>query len=245
VGVLARWYSMKRQVRSYLQAGKRAFSGGRRPRTLLGGPGRGIRMCLDIEVQGQTWVGLYEIELNRHIRRLCRPGTRTVDVGGGLGYHALVFARLSGAEVATFEPNSRAIGILRSSLAMNPDLEPLVRVIEKPVGESGVRLDEWCANGGFDPGLLKIDVDGAELEVLESAREVISRSRPAIIIETHTLELERQCGKLLRELGYRVTIVNQRRVLKEHRPALANLAGGSHNRWLVAEVGPRPAGSMG
>jgi hypothetical protein len=48
------------------------------------------------------------------------------------------------------------------------------------------------------------------------------------VVEVHSTELERACGRLLVELGYRPVIVNPRRVLPDYRPGLAL------NRWLVA-----------
>ncbi len=51
------------------------------------GIGRGLRMEIDFR-RGQTrlYLGLYEVELNGHLRELCRPGYRSFDVGGQLGY---------------------------------------------------------------------------------------------------------------------------------------------------------------
>ncbi len=52
-------------------------------------------------------------------------------------------------------------------------------------------LDE-CAAKLEPPDLIKVDVEGAELEVLEGARELIAGRRPAMIIEFHdALALER------------------------------------------------------
>jgi SAM-dependent methyltransferase len=226
---------MRSQVRTAVQAVKRTIGDGHEPHTVLAGPARGVRMCLNLESQTQTWVGMYEIELNRHLRRLCRPGTTCLDVGGGRGYHALLFAHLAQAPVVTFEPSRRALALLRASLDLNPSLRHLVTVVPEMAGDAGVRVDDWCAEHDFEPGLLKVDVDGGELDVLQSAEATLLRNGPPVVLETHSLELERDCGALLQGLGYRVRIVNQRRVFREHRPPLERLAGGAHNRWLVAE----------
>ena len=85
-----------------------------------------------------------------------------------------------------------------------------------------MRLDELER-----PDFIKVDVDGGELDVLQSAESTLSQV-PALIVETHSAELERACGRLLVDHGLRVTVVSQRKLGTEMRPI-------PHNRWLVAE----------
>lgn len=56
-----------------------------------------------------------------------------------------------------------------------------------------VRLDEWCDERGDDIqfNLVKIDVEGAELSVLRSARRLIDRSHPVLYIEINQGALQR------------------------------------------------------
>jgi hypothetical protein len=97
------------------------------------------------------------------------------------------------------------------------------------VGAPGadVTLDGYAAEFQA-PGFVKIDVEGGELDVLRGARRVLVDQRPSLIVETHSAELERLCGRFLVEHGYRPLVVKQRSVWKERR--LQN------NRWLVAEA---------
>ena len=85
------------------------------------------------------------------------------------------------------------------------------------------------------PDFLKLDVDGGEVDVLEGAP---LPDIPAVIVETHSRELEQECGKLLMEAGHEVMVVNQRWLSPDFRPS-------EHNRWLVAEgpasTRPEPA----
>jgi FkbM family methyltransferase len=46
-------------------------------------------------------------------------------------------------------------------------------------------LDSFCCNTGFRPDFLKMDVEGAEYDVLLGAKETIARSRPKMLIELH------------------------------------------------------------
>ena len=70
-------------------------------------------------------------------------------------------------------------------------------------------IDDICASRQLKPAILKIDVEGAEAEVLRGSRATLRRHHPAICLELHLDELERRgesAGTLLDELaamGYR------------------------------------------
>ena len=65
-------------------------------------------------------------------------------------------------------------------------------------------LDRWA--GAMTVDLLKMDIEGAELEALAGAREVLARDRPDVLVQAYhprdgarTLE---RCAALLGDLGY-------------------------------------------
>lgn len=66
-----------------------------------------------------------------------------------------------------------------------------------------VAIDELVSAGELPaPTLVKIDVEGAEIAVLEGMRETIARDRPAIICELH--DTHREFVALMDDLGYRL-----------------------------------------
>ncbi len=69
-------------------------------------------------------------------------------------------------------------------------------------------LDSLLAEGGFPPpALIKVDVEGAETEVLAGARGLLAEHRPRLFIEAHSPDLRAQCEEMLRGLGYAVRML--------------------------------------
>jgi Methyltransferase FkbM domain len=188
-------------------------------------------MYIDPATQTRLFLGLYELELNRYLRRLVTRGSVAFDVGGQHGYDALVIAKLTRAQVTSFECVPANIFSMERNFALNPALQPVLTAIHATVGtgENTLSLDDYAYSPtGFLPDFMKIDIEGAEVEALRGARQILADARPSVIVETHSAHAEDKCGALLAHHGYRPVIVNQRRVLSDYRPGI------EHNRWLVA-----------
>ena len=159
--------------------------------------------------RGEPW----EKTVTRRILDHVRPHTVALDVGAHIGTHSVLLARAVGpwGRVYAFEPQRKLFRELVQNLRLN-ELDNVValrfalgggpaRVVEmNPAhegNEGGTRLgrggdaaelrsiDEF---GFEDVSLVKIDVEGYEMEVLRGAVETISRSRPVLIIEIHGAE---------------------------------------------------------
>ena len=185
-------------------------------------------MPIDPQHELRLWLGLYELEIARHLRRLAHGRSRCFDVGAQYGYDALVLARLSGGEVVSFEADPALIPRMRLAFDLNPGLRDRLTAVDGFVGSGdGATISLDTYSGDRPPDFIKIDVEGAEMDVLRGAEDLLRDAHPALVIETHSAPLERECGEALLELGYSPTIVHQRRVFPDLRPA-------GHNRWLVA-----------
>jgi len=197
------------------------------------GLARGTILPLDFSRHTRLYLGLYEIELNRYLRAFCTPGILAFDVGAQIGYDALVLARLTKGQVISFEADPELAAMLLTTFAANPDVGRLISgrhaVVAASSHASGttVALDDVAYREGHVPGMMKIDIDGGELDALRGSRRILREARPHVIVETHSAQLEQACGSLLVEMGYRPRIVHQRRVWPDLRPV-------EHNRWLVA-----------
>ncbi|MFW6772719.1 FkbM family methyltransferase [Nocardioides sp. CPCC 205120] len=217
---------IKRAVKS------RVLPHGRSMRRLPVGLGRGLRMGVDFQ-RGETrlYLGLYEVELNRHLRRIAKPGYRSFDIGGQYGYDALVLAKLTGAPVLSVESEPELAVEIRENAAANPGL-PSIEVVTGFVSDDAagdhVTIDDLAAEH-FVPDLIKLDIEGGEVAALRGAARVLEDRRPAIQLEVHGKEIEWECLAILRAAGYEPpTVVDRRRWLPEHRPI-------DHNRWLIFE----------
>jgi FkbM family methyltransferase len=68
-------------------------------------------------------------------------------------------------------------------------------------------LDSLILEGKYPPPhIMKIDVEWAEVDVLEGAKNILIINKPVIFIEAHSKSLAAECTTLLEGLGYRVMV---------------------------------------
>lgn len=195
---------------------------------------------MDFNDHTPLYLGMYEWELHRFFYDSL-PGTSIAyDVGGHLGYDALMAAANLDRDgrVVTFEPNRERATVLRENVSLNPALEPKVTVSEMAVGAASAdgmtTLDEVAEEYG-PADLIKIDIDGGERDALSGGEKLLREHRPHLIVETHSPELEQDCGQLLLSWGYRPVIKHNRTIWREYRHGIN---GVPHNRWLLASGSP-------
>jgi FkbM family methyltransferase len=175
-------------------------------------------------------------------RQVLRPGDLAVDVGANIGVHTIIMAKLVGERgaVLAFEPQRLAYQMLCGNLALNqllnvwchnvavgeaagkvmvPTLDPRkpnnfggLALGAFPQGESVpvIRLDDTPTPACR---LLKVDVEGMELQVLRGATKLIERSRPLLYVENDKPERSAELVRWIDAIGYD---------LYWHRPSLFN-----------------------
>ena len=62
--------------------------------------------------------------------------------------------------------------------------------------------DQFTAETNIIPTLLKIDVEGEELNVLKGAKKILEKHHPSILLSTHGVQLRSDCLSFLTEAGY-------------------------------------------
>jgi FkbM family methyltransferase len=177
------------------------------------------------------------------LRQLCVPGGIVVEVGSNIGAHTLVLAQCVTRTgfVYAYEPQRIVFQALCANLALNsivnvdarhaavgagsgwltfPDIDytypanySAIEIGRFPEGRPVrlVTLDEELDLERLD--LVKVDVEGMELDVLKGASALIERFRPVLYLENDRAEKSAPLIRLLFDLGYR---------LYWHRPPLYN-----------------------
>ncbi len=159
--------------------------------------------------------GTHEIQVQQALIRSLRKGDHVWDVGANIGYLALVAARIVGPQgrVVAIEPDAGCAAAIRANAALN-GLDAIEVLEAAAASSSGVadlvvvrdRLWTRLASVGDHhdgearvevrtvalddverppPTIVKIDVEGAELEVLSGMTRLLRDVRPLVICEMH------------------------------------------------------------
>lgn len=215
------------------QAIKRLIvSPGRKFRRVRGGVSKGMLMELDLAHQTQRFLGLDERELVPALRRLIRQCRSLIDVGANDGYYTLAFLRSNALRIIACEPYPAKEQLLANVRANGYETDSRFCLETRPIGlrQGYLSISSLVAKLPA-PILLKVDIDGGEAELLQSAEDCDRLDDLRWLIETHSKELEEQCVEWLQVRGYKTRVIYNapwRILLPELRPI-------SHNRWLIAE----------
>lgn len=151
-----------------------------------------------------------------------------LDVGANIGYYSLYMLPRAGA-VHAFEPDPRAFTILQSNLEVHANAHPHRAAIGKCIGKATfilepncevshladpstrlgeecyevevTTLDQFVTSRDLKVSGIKIDVEGADLDVIEGAIKTLQSQAPLVL--TETTPDERLFG-LIRPLSYKV-----------------------------------------
>jgi FkbM family methyltransferase len=194
------------------------------------------------------------------LEQLTRPGMTVVEVGTNIGVHSIPLAkRCFPGPIFLFEPQQRVFQVLCANLALNnitnafaypeacgaADGEAVVPSLDYDAVQNfgGVSLMAADAPGekvrvvALDSlnlpvlGLLKIDVEGFEPQVLKGARETIARCRPVIYIENDRPQQQGEVIRLIADMGYS---------MYWHTPMLADPSVFGGKRFLSVNMGCFP-----
>lgn len=78
-----------------------------------------------------------------------------------------------------------------------------------PIGERirTISIDGWCQDTGDRPDLVKIDVEGAELSVLQGMCTTLAARTASVLLEVHSQRLKDEARELLEANRYQVSSI--------------------------------------
>lgn len=162
------------------------------------------------------------------IERYIDTNKNVIDIGAFIGDHTIAYSKKTSQKVYAFEPNKKAfeclmhnsqhhsniecyhvaLGNYNGRVSMNIDKHNIGAnyVTYNEAGEvSIVKLDEYNFK---NVGLIKIDAEGYEVDILKGAKQTILNSKPILIIEVNRGALRRagtseyHLYEILKEYGY-------------------------------------------
>ena len=183
-------------------------------------------------------LGLYEHELNGWLELALGRVNRVIDVGANDGYFtfgsAAAFRRLAkNGEIFGLEPQTQHVQELRDSIAVQARTQIRFQIIHALVGselrEGVITLDALQVNDRRNT-LVKIDVEGAELDVVAGARSWLDASN-LFVIEVHKERFLAQLTQIFAERAQKLVQINQRSL-----PLIGREMRDRNNWWLVSRL---------
>lgn len=215
---------------------KRFVKSGRKPRRVLSGIYKGLKFNLDLQFEMQIYLGLWERETYKHIKRIASNTNWLIDIGSGKGELCIYFLGKHNVSCAyAIDPDFAESKLLQNNLELNDLLNnKKITIINRFAGSKNdnrfMRIDD-LENNLSGNGFIKIDVEGAELDVLRGGESVLLHKKTNILLETHSMENEKACIEWLESRNYKTKIIKNawwRMFVPEYRTI-------SHNRWLWAD----------
>ena len=179
------------------------------------GPAKGLIFELRPRWEGTAWEGIYELPVQQSFVDAIKPGMIVFDVGANYGFYSLLAARRNAQVFAFEPDRENAetlahhadlnrladrIRIVPSAvfsytgrIALESPQQAGVhgnaRATLQPTTRTAVRvpcttLDDFIASN-LKPSLVKMDVEGAESDVLKGADRLFRVFRPILLCEIH------------------------------------------------------------
>jgi len=178
------------------------------------------------------WLGHYELEIQQLLKGELKTGEIFYDVGANAGFFTLVAAKLVGpsGRCVAFDPAPDNDQSIREQLELN-GLSNCTSVPKAVGARAGTAIFAFSAPGSAmghlgsaangeqslevqiisldeaarlygRPDFIKLDVEGADIEAMQGAAQLLKEVRPRWLIELHGEQCQREVGRILRQANY-------------------------------------------
>ena len=200
--------------------------------TIRQGPAKGLKWKVGSSTHG-CWLGTYELNKQEALLRFVKTGMTVYDIGAQAGFYTLFFSTIISKKgiVYAFEPFPENVRNLLLHLEVNRinNIRVYMAALGCKNGFSGFStnrgitencltekenslltvpsnsLDHLVGNENLlPPSLIKIDVEGAEYQVLTGGEEILKKFRPIVFLALHGTEQRQFCLPFLKKLGYAI-----------------------------------------
>jgi len=212
---------------------------------VLQGPAKGIKWIVGSGLHSM-WLGWFETDKQQILQSLQLGGTTVIDIGAHVGFFTVLLSRLVGEKgsVIAVEPLPINLDFINRHIHLN-QIENItvlqVALSDKKgvmkfastghsssahLAEDGdlevsvVTLDS-LNNFTTPVSLVKIDVEGAEADLLRGGEAFFKSNRPIILLATHSEAQIEACRSILTRYGYSM------------EPIGVDPYGGGCDEWLV------------
>ena len=209
--------------------------------------------------------GIHEPSSTRLYENFVEPGDRIFEAGANIGYYITVADQILNRNVSFFavEPDPEVFRTLEINVAPIEARIVIEKVaVSDKIGETSffqsassnlgsirrsrrtddtaltvttTTIDNLCKKHNFNPSVLRMDIEGAEIFALRGAQEVLNAFRPKIFMELHPTLMTREelseIFAILRTNGYHALTILDRsydspsalRFLKRAQPRTLNI----------------------
>jgi Methyltransferase FkbM domain len=207
------------------------------PMRIWRGPLRGGRAVMNPRNSLRKVFGLYEHELNAWLESALRLTNRVIDVGANDGYFtfgcAAAFKRMrKRSEIVAFEPDAEHFRSLSNSLRSQPSVLVEFELIPSFVGAAETTETKTLDSlrGDRQNTLIKIDVEGAEEDVLAGAASWLQKTN-CFLIEVHKQHFLDTIPRLFESHDLTLDQIDQRPL-----KLIGRETRDEQNWWLVSRL---------
>jgi hypothetical protein len=211
---------------------------------VLSGPFRGAVLQLHPQHSLRKVLGVYEHEMNGWLESVLPRIDTVIDIGANDGYFtfgcAAAFRRLRmSGDIFAFEPETEAFKKLELSLSKQTSDQIRISLQKHFVGletrDGMISLDDFAKQEGYgkkpENALIKIDVEGAELDVIAGATSWLNPTN-YFLIEVHWDE--GFLGRLKKTFSDKNLALRQ--INQQALPLLGYESRGRDLWWLVSDL---------